>query len=272
MVDARFRHSAVDTHVHLNFDSFDTDREDVLSRAHDAEIAALINVAIDVSTSAASIALAERYPEVWATVGVHPHDAESLSDKGLRTLAELAGHAKVVAVGEVGLDLYRNLSPPETQEAVFRQMSALAREVDLPLIIHTREAGSKILEVLREELRAGPLHGVFHCFSGDETMLQEVLDLGFHVSFCGNLTFKNSRAPETLRRAPLERLLLETDSPFLAPVPYRGKRNEPAYVRITARKIAEIKHVPIEEILNRTTANAVHLFGLRLPAEGRDAS
>ena len=257
----------VDSHAHLNFDAFDEDREDVLRRAREAGLAALVNVGIDVPTSEASVELAEKYPDVWATVGVHPHDARSLDDAGRDRLRELVRHPKVVAVGEVGLDFYYDYSPRELQESVFREMIALAREADKPLVIHTREAWERVLAVLEEELRGGPLRGVFHCFSGDVTQAGRVLAWGFHVSFCGNLTFKNSRLPEVLKAVPLDRLLLETDSPFLAPVPHRGKRNEPAYVRLTARKIAEVKGVPLDEVLRRTTENAVRLFGLELNSQ-----
>ncbi len=254
----------VDTHAHLDFEAFDADRAEVILRAREAEIGAIINVAIDRASSEASVALASEYPDVWATVGVHPHDAASVTEEDYAELLKLGKHPKVVAVGEVGLDYYRNLSPEERQKEVFRDMLTLARELDLPLIIHTRAAGEDTLAVLREALREGPLRGVFHCFSGDVEMARQVLGLGFYISFCGNLTFKNSRAPEVLKEVPLERLLLETDSPFLAPVPYRGKRNEPAYVRLTARKIAEVKGVPVSEVSAVTTRNAVELFGIEL--------
>ncbi|HFE52304.1 MAG TPA: TatD family deoxyribonuclease, partial [Bacteroidetes bacterium] len=181
----------VDSHAHLNFDAFDEDREDVLRRAREAGLVALVNVGIDVPTSEASVELAEKYPDVWATVGVHPHDAKSLDDAGRDRLRELVRHPKVVAVGEVGLDFYYDYSPRELQESVFREMIALAREADKPLVIHTREAWDRVLAVLEEELRGGPLRGVFHCFSGDVTQAGRVLAWGFHVSFCGNLTFKN---------------------------------------------------------------------------------
>jgi len=254
----------VDTHAHLNFDSFDGDRENVIQRAREAEIGAIVNVAIDVPTSDASLALAETYPEIWASVGVHPQDAHTLDDAGRQRLRELTKHPKVVAVGEVGLDFYRDYNPREVQERVFREMLGLAQEADLPLIIHTRDSIERTLALLEEKLAEGPLRGVFHCFSGDREIAERVLALGFYVSFCGNLTFKNSRLPEVLKVVPLERLLLETDSPFMAPVPHRGKRNEPAFVRLTARKIAEIKGLPLEQVVARTTENAVQLFRLKL--------
>ena len=257
-------HVLVDTHAHLNFDSFDEDREDVIRRAREAQIGAIINVAVDVPTSEASVALAEAHPEVWASAGVHPQDAHTLDDTGRQRLEELVRHPKVVAVGEVGLDFYRDYNPREVQEKVFREMLDLARMADLPLIIHTRDSMDRALEILEEKLAEGPLRGVFHCFSGGRSIIDRVLNLGFHISFCGNLTFKNSRLPEVLDAVPLERLLLETDSPFMAPVPHRGKRNEPAFVRLTARKIAEVKGVPLEEVVTRTTENAVRLFGLKL--------
>jgi TatD DNase family protein len=253
---------AVDTHVHLDFEAFDPDREEVILRARENGIVGLLNVGIDLRSSGAGIRLAESHEGVWAAVGVHPHDVAEITTAHVEALGEAAKHPKVVAIGEVGLDFYRDLSPREKQREAFAWFLELARERQLPVIIHTRAAHKETLEMVRRESEKGLLRGVFHCFSGDREVAEEVLGLGFHISFCGNLTYKNSRLAEVLRFVPLERLLLETDSPFLPPEPHRGKRNEPVYLHLTARKIAEVKAVPLSEVLARTTQNAIELFGL----------
>lgn len=254
--------AAIDTHAHLDFDAYDGDREDVIARARESGVVGIVNVAIDARSSEVSVQLAEQYPDVWATVGVHPHDSETASEGDFVRLRELGEHPKVVAVGEVGLDYYRDYAPRETQKRIFRRMLELARELELPVIIHMRAAEEDTLAILEEEMKAGPLRGVFHCFSGDKDVARRVLDLGFHISFCGNLTFRKSRLPEIVREVPIDRLLLETDSPFLTPEPFRGRRNEPAYVHYIARKIAEVKGLSYGEVLARTTQNARALFGM----------
>ncbi|MDZ7374143.1 MAG: TatD family hydrolase [candidate division KSB1 bacterium] len=258
----RTRTLAVDTHAHLDFGDFDADREEVLQRARECGIGAIVNVGTDAKSSQASVALAEKHPEVWAAVGIHPHDAGEARLEEIEQIAELAAHSKVIAIGEIGLDFYRDLSPREKQRDVFARLLGLARQTGLPVIIHSRAAHEETLEMVRREAAEGSLRGVFHCFSGDQRVAEQVLDLGFYISFCGNLTFKNSRLVDVLRAVPDERLLLETDSPFLAPEPHRGKRNEPAYLHFTVRKIAEVKGLSPAEVLSRTTANAIALFGL----------
>jgi len=255
----------IDTHTHLDFPQFDGDREAVIARAREAGVTTIINVGADIESSLASVALAERYPFIYAAVGVHPHDASILDETTLAKLKELARHPKVVAIGEIGLDYYRNLSPRDVQRRVFRLQLKLALDVGKPVIIHDRDAHREVLEILKEVAQKadGRLTGVMHCFSGSPEMAREVLKLGFRISVAGPVTFKNARKlPQIVRELPLDRLLIETDCPYLAPHPYRGKRNEPAYVRLVAEAIAAIKGMPVEEIARATLQNALRLFGI----------
>lgn len=251
----------IDTHAHLYFNQFDDDRDQVIQGAFDSGVANIINIGIDVETSRQCVELAERHDGLFAAAAIHPNDSTKLNQTTLAELRELSQHPKVVAIGEIGLDFYRDRSPAELQEKALRAQIRLAKEVELPLIIHNREAGHEILEVIKSEGSEG-LSGVFHCFSEGTDIAEEVLELGFHLSFTGNLTFKKSELPEVAQRVPLNRLLLETDSPFLSPEPRRGRRNEPAQVIYIAQKLAEIKETTLAEIEKKTTANAVRLFGL----------
>ncbi len=251
----------IDTHAHLDFDRFDGDREDVIRRAAEAGVAAVLTIGIDHRSSQAAVRLAESHPALFAAVGVHPHDASGLTDEQFADLKALLEHPRVAAVGEVGLDYHYNYSPPEVQRRVFRRFIDAALEAQKPLIIHTREADEDILALLRERKRSG-WSGVFHCFSGDERMAEKVLELGFHISFTGSITFKNARSLPVLKSIPLERLLVETDCPFMAPEPFRGRRNEPTYVVYTARRMAEVKGVEFAELARQTTRNAAALFNL----------
>jgi TatD DNase family protein len=251
----------IDTHTHLDFDRFDGDREDVILRALDAQVAAMLTIGVDYKTSLAAVRLAEENAPVFAAVGVHPHDAKEMTDEQFDELAALLSHPRVLAIGEVGLDYHYDYSPRDVQRRVFRRFLDLAEETQKPLIIHTREADDDVLELLREKQRSG-WRGVFHCFSGDEVMAKKVVDMGFHISFTGNITFKNSRAIDVLKSIPIERLLVETDCPFMSPEPFRGKRNEPAYVVYVARKMAEVKELPFETIARITTQNTINLFDL----------
>jgi TatD DNase family protein len=251
----------IDTHAHLTFDWFDDDREEVIERAREAGVEQIITVGTNLQDCGEAIELAERHPHLFAAVGIHPNDSEDFSDEALARLREWCRHPKVVAVGEIGLDFYRDRVPPERQEKAFRAQIALAKEVGLPVIIHNREATRALLEVLQEVGTEG-LSGVFHCFSGNLEDAEQVLSLGFLISFAGNLTYKKSNLPEIAAAVPLERQLLETDSPFLAPMPRRGKRNEPAFVVHTAQRLAEIKGVDVATVAQVTTANARRLFDL----------
>jgi len=248
-----------DTHAHLDFPQFDGDREEVIERALAAGVRRIINVGADLASSRRAVALAEAHPPIYAAVGVHPHDAKTLTDEALAELLGLARHPKVVAIGEIGLDFYRDLSPREAQRQAFERQLALARELGLPVIVHDRNAHAEVMDVLR---RRG-LRGVLHCFSGDLEMARQAIEMGFYISVAGPATFKNAkRLPEIVRQLPLERLLIETDCPYLAPHPHRGRRNEPAYVRLVAEAVADIKGLPLEEVARVTTANARALFGL----------
>jgi TatD DNase family protein len=256
----------IDTHTHLDFPQFDSDREQVIERAANAGVKAIVNVGTDLASSRAAVALAEAYPQIYAAVGAHPHDAKTMTGETLEELRALASHPKVVAVGEIGLDFYRDLSPRDQQRRAFQQQLALAREVGKPVIIHDREAHKEVMAILRRwaEGCQQPV-GVLHCFSGDLAMAQEAIELGFYISIAGPVTFQNARRlRELIRQLPLEKLLVETDCPYLAPHPHRGKRNEPAYVKLVAQEVARIKGTSSEEVARITSDNAQALFALRL--------
>lgn len=254
--------SLIDTHAHLHLQHFDEDRQEVIQRAVEAGVTKMISIGTDTASSGQSIELAEKYDSVFAAVGIHPTDCAHASDKDFEEIRKLAQHPRVVAIGEIGLDFYWKTVTPEVQRRVFVHQLALAREMDKPVIIHNREAGEAILETLHAE-NIRELRGVFHCFSEDFDFAQRVLDLGSHISFIGNLTYKKSTLPDVAARIPLERIMLETDAPFMTPVPHRGKRNEPAYVVHVAEKLAQIKKISVEEIAQATTGNAQRLFGIQ---------
>jgi TatD DNase family protein len=256
----------IDTHIHLDFPQFDGDRERVIERAATAGVGAMVNVGADVDSSRAAVALAEAHPQIYAAVGVHPHDAKTMTGEVLEVLRALASRPRVVAIGEIGLDFYRDLSPREKQRQVFEQQLALASEVGKPMIIHDREAHKEVMAILRRwaEGCQQPV-GVLHCFSGDLAMAQEAIELGFYVSIAGPVTFPNARRlRELVRQLPLEKLLVETDCPYLTPHPHRGKRNEPAYVKLVAQEVAHIKGLTLEEVARVTSDNARALFALKL--------
>jgi TatD DNase family protein len=259
----------IDTHAHLDFAQFDADRENVILRAQEANVIGIINVGTDLKTSQKSIAIAEVHENIFAAVGIHPHDAAEAGESDIETLRTFLDHPKVVAIGEVGLDFYRHLSPPDVQRRIFRMFLDWALETAKPLIIHTREAEEEILAILQNRSKFG-WNGVFHCFPGDERLAAKVLEMGFHISFTGTITFKNSRSTEVMKLVPLERLLVETDCPFMAPVPHRGKRNEPAFAQLVAQKIAEVKGVPFDQVAKNTTENAERLFGFNLELKESD--
>lgn len=256
--------SLVDTHAHLDDAAFADDREAVLARAMDAGVEQLVTVGADIATSRAAIALAARHANLWATVGVHPHDAKTVDAAALGELERMARSAKVVAIGEIGLDFYRDLSPREAQRSAFAAQLDLARRLQLPVVIHDRDAHEEVLAHLRAWVATTPgARGVLHCFSGDEAMARAAIDLGFYVSLAGPVTFaKAPRLHHLASALPLERLLLETDCPYLAPEPFRGKRNEPANVRLIAERVAALRGTTLAEVARATTANAKRLFGL----------
>ncbi len=254
----------IDSHAHLDDLRYDTDRDDVLQRAEAAGIESIVTIGCDLATSQAAVALAQAYPNVFATIGVHPHEAKEIREDWYASFRSLARHPKVVAYGEIGLDYHYDHSPREIQRQRFRQQIHLARELALPLIIHTREAQEDTVMILREE-GAVDVGGVFHCFSGDAWLAKDALDLGFYLSFSGVLTFKNATMLRDIAKTvPLDRLMVETDCPYLAPVPYRGKRNEPAYVQYVAETLAKIRgNGSVESIARATVDNTKRVF--RIP-------
>lgn len=257
--------ACIDTHVHLDLDDFNLDRDLVLPRAGEAGVQSMITVGINRSSSRQAVALAEQYPQVFAAVGIHPHEARNATAPAYDELKDLAANQRVVAVGETGLDFFKEYSPRREQEICFRRQIGLAKELRLPLVIHDREAHDRIIEILREE-KAEEVGGVFHCFSGDYALARSGLDMGFYISVSGVITFPRATGlREVVEKMPLDRLLVETDAPFLAPVPYRGKRNEPAYVIHVVRKLAEVKKVSVSEVAQCTQENARVLFKLPVP-------
>ncbi len=252
----------IDTHCHLDMSAYETDCEAVLARALAAGVTRIISVGIDLASSRSAIALAEQYEGIYATVGVHPHNVAKLSEGDYAELQSLCRHPKVVAYGEIGLDYVKDYAPVAQQKEHFGRQIALARELQLPLVVHDREAHDEIMEIL-EAAAPFPAGGVMHCFSGDAAFARRVLALGFHISIPGVVTFAKAEMLQgAVREIPLGSLVLETDGPFLAPVPQRGKRNEPQLMLYTAQKVAELKGISLEEVARQTTMNAVRLFGL----------
>ncbi len=252
----------VDSHTHLDTSRFNTDRDSVIQAAIAGGVTSMIDPGCDLASSRAAIALAKAYPGVvFAGVGVHPHEATTYNDEMEMHFRELVRDSSVVAIGEFGLDYYRMLSPREVQRAVFCAHLELARVYDLPCIIHVRDAHDDVMELLRVHGRG--LRGVFHCFSGDVAQAEECLAYeDFMISFAGPLTRQGNALPEVARMAPLDRVLVETDSPYLVPQPLRAKRNEPLFVKYVAEKLAEVRGMTLQEIAQVTTANAIRLFGL----------
>jgi len=251
-----------DAHAHLDLPEILPDQQEVIRRARAAGVALIINVGIGLKNSRQVLETAHRYPEVFATVGVHPHGVGSLSEGDLEALTPLAADPRVVAVGEIGLDFYRRRAPEEVQRRWFRRQLEWASGLKKPVVIHTREATAATLEIL-QEYRGRLSGGVMHCFGGSLDEAHSFLDLGLYLSFSGTLTYpKAGPLREVAKRLPLDRLLIETDCPYLPPQPWRGQRNEPAYVTATARELAEVKGVTLEEVARQTWANTLTVFGL----------
>ncbi|WP_153127230.1 TatD family hydrolase [Peribacillus tepidiphilus] len=251
-----------DTHAHLNAEQFEEDLKEVIERAKDAGVSNIVVVGFDRPTIKKAMELVEEYDFIYASVGWHPVDAIDMTDEDLAWIEELAAHPKVVALGEMGLDYYWDKSPKDIQKEVFRKQIHLAKKVKLPIIIHNRDATQDILDILKEE-GASEVGGIMHCFSGSPETAKRCVDMNFYISLGGPVTFKNAKKPkEVAAEIPLEKLLIETDCPYLAPHPYRGKRNEPSYVKLVAEQIAEIKNVTYEEVAEITTRNAKKLFGI----------
>ena len=253
----------IDSHAHLEMKEFDTDRQEVIERARQAGIDCIVTVGTNLSLSRKALSIARQYENIYATVGVHPHDVAKTDDKSFDDLKAMAQDPKVVAYGEIGLDYFRNLSPREKQVEMFGKQLELASELKLPVIIHDRDAHEETLSMVKA---SGVRRGVFHCFSGDWAMARLCIDLGFYISVPGVVTFDKSKVlQEVVRQAPLEAILLETDCPYLSPVPHRGKRNEPSFIIHTAKKVAELKGMTWENVAQTAARNTRKLFGLAPP-------
>jgi TatD DNase family protein len=254
----------IDSHAHIQGSEFAADLPAVIDRAHAAGVEKIVVVggAGELSSNQAAVAVAHSFPGLFATVGMHPHDAKEVSEEDLKRLKELTADPRVVAVGETGLDFYYNHSPRDLQMTIFARFIHMARETHLPIVVHNRDAHREIAELLLSE-GGGDLRGVIHCFTGDYEAARTFVDLGFYLSFSGIITFKNAEPlREVARKLPLERMLVETDSPYLAPVPHRGKRNEPALVLHVAETLASVRSLPLQEISEATNRNTCDLFGI----------
>ena len=250
----------IDTHCHLDFPEFDHDRELVINRAHEKGVMQIINVGSSVIGSRNSVDLAARFESVFAAVGIHPHEADSSTDKDIAVIKSYALENKVVAIGEIGLDYFKNYSLAENQRALFKNLLALAKDLNLAVVLHCRQAQEDMLAIIKEFM---PLKAVVHCFSGDESFLKRCLQMGFLISFTCNITYKKAEnLRDVLRVTPMGKLLLETDAPYLSPEGFRGRRNEPYQVRLLAEEIARLKKLSFEEVATVTTHNAKNFFNL----------
>lgn len=251
-----------DTHAHLNAEQFDEDREKMLARARQMGVSRILNIGFNRETIPSSLQLAEKYDYIYSSVGWHPVDAKDYTEEDYDWLKSLCDHPKVVAIGEIGLDYYWDTSSKDVQDRVFREQIRLAKEVNLPILIHNREAHGDLLRILKEE-RADEVGGIMHAFSGSVEMAKECIDMNFYISFGGPVTFKNARKPkEVAQEIPLDRILIETDSPYLTPHPFRGKRNESGYILYVAEVLAELRGLTTEEIAHITYNNAVKVLRL----------
>lgn len=250
-----------DSHAHVDDNRFDEDREAVINRAKEAGLVGILNAGACMASSARSLALAEQHDIIYAAVGIHPHDAKEAADRDYEQLAEWTRAAKVVAIGEIGLDYYYDLSPREVQQQVFIRQLDVARQCNKPFIIHDRDAHGDVMAILKKEAKG--LMGVMHCYSGSLEMAKEVIKMGLYVSFAGPITYaKDGKLKEVAANIPLERLLVETDCPYLTPQPFRGRRNEPAHVRFTAEEVARVRGMEFAALAEAATANTKRLFGI----------
>lgn len=252
-----------DTHAHLNAVQFEEDREEVIQRARDEGVSHIVVVGFDRPTIHGALELADNYDFIYAAVGWHPVDAIDMKEEDLKWIEELASHPKVVAIGEMGLDYHWDKSPKDIQKDVFRKQIQLAKKVNLPIVIHNRDATEDVVTILKEE-KAEEVGGIMHCYSGSLDIAKQCMGMNFYISFGGPVTFKNAKRPkEVAKEIPMDRLLIETDCPYLSPHPLRGKRNESSYVKYVAEQIAELKGISFEEIAEKTSDNAFHLFGIK---------
>ncbi|WP_368653541.1 TatD family hydrolase [Ornithinibacillus sp. 4-3] len=252
-----------DTHMHLNARQYTDDREEVIARAFSAGVTHMLVVGFDRETIPLAIEIAEKYDNIYAAVGWHPVDAIDCTDEDLVWIEELTKHPKVVALGEMGLDYYWDKSPKDVQKEVFRKQIRLAKKLDMPIIIHNREATEDIVTILQEE-DAKEVGGIMHCYSDSTAYMKDCLDMNFYIGLGGPVTFKNAKEPKQVAvEVPLDRLLIETDAPYLAPHPNRGKRNEPAYVKLVAEQIAELRGQSLADIAKATTENAFRVFRIK---------
>ena len=248
-----------DTHCHLFYEQLKNDLSNVLSRANEMNVTRFICVGTNINDSKECLSITENHENIFSSVGIHPHDSKDTEDGYIDEIYELMEYESMIAIGEMGLDYYRNISPPEIQEKVFREQLEIAQDLNRPIIFHNRDADSDIIKVLSDYPE---VIGVAHCFSSTLETANSLLEMGYYISFSGNITFKNNHLSEVVKEIPLHRILVETDSPYLSPEPYRGKTNEPSRVRIVAEKVAEIKNIPFEDIAKHTHENASELFQL----------
>ncbi len=246
----------VDTHCHLHMDYYKKDRDEVIKRAYQEGLIFMLTIGISAKDSESAYTLAQKYDRIFASVGIHPHDAKSATNKDFETIKKLCSFEKVVAIGEIGLDFYRNLSPREVQKSVFERLLALAQELEIPVIIHTREAQKETKDILRQF----DVKGIIHCFSGNKKDAKDYLDMGFYISFAGNITYGNLELEDAAKVVPLDRIFVETDAPFLTPHPLRGKRNEPAFVKYTVVKLSRLKSVSENVLIKSIQNNIKTLF------------
>ncbi len=252
----------IDTHAHLFYPNFSEDLDEVIERAKSSGVDYIIVPATDIETTKQTLALADKYEMIYATIGVHPHETKEWTNDNLKVIEDLAQHPKVVAIGEIGLDYYYDFSPKEKQIEAFRSQIELALKLNLPVVVHNRESDEDVLMIAKEYSKSG-LKAQFHCFNGTLSDAKDLISMKFFLSFTGNITFKKADSlRETLSNIGLPHLLLETDSPFMTPVPHRGKRNEPFHVKLVAEKIAELHKVSVEDVARITSNNAFNLFGI----------
>jgi len=251
----------IDTHAHLDFSEYDPDRDQVVKRAKESGVEIIINIGSSLEGSRGSVELAAKYENIYAVVGVHPHEAQDVPVDVAQIIKDLAKKKKVVAIGEIGLDYFKNFSPADQQRELFRKLAAAAKELKLPVVLHSRAADEDMVRIIKEFM---PLPAVVHCFSGDEKFLRSCLELGFLVSFTCNITYKKAQnLRDIVRICPLDRMMLETDAPYLSPEGFRGKRNEPFQVKLLAEYIAQIRGISFSELADATTSNAKKFFRLK---------